>query len=209
MLGSVTGKLDIFVYKRLKAYYYYYFFHSLIVSLLLRFWVNLVKNPDFFFDIDKSSTLDSCLSVIAQAFMDSCSTYEHRLGKESPSSKLLFARDIPLYRRQVAKFFYDIAQLPRVTDEEMIDTMKKMSTVSFKIFLDLQMIITLECFILKQNYRQQIYSQNALKELYVYAVRYREEILDALYSDPQCKSFYLHRKFESISYSNRCENVLV
>lgn len=61
-------------------------------SLPLRFWVNFIKNPDFMFDINKTPTLDSCLSVIAQTFMDACSTTEHRLGKDSPSNKLLFAK---------------------------------------------------------------------------------------------------------------------
>ena len=51
--------------------------------LPLRFWVNFIKNPDFILDINKTQTLDSCLSVIAQTLMDSCSTSEHRLGKVS------------------------------------------------------------------------------------------------------------------------------
>lgn len=45
-----------------------------------RFWVNLIKNPNFVFDIHKSNIVDSCLSVVAQTFMDSCSTSDHRLG---------------------------------------------------------------------------------------------------------------------------------
>lgn len=49
-------------------------------SLPLRFWVNLIKNPNFIFDIHKSNIVDSCLSVVAQTFMDSCSTSDHRLG---------------------------------------------------------------------------------------------------------------------------------
>lgn len=61
-------------------------------SLPLRFWVNFIKNPDFIFDINKTTTVDSCLSVIAQTFMDACATTEHRLGKDSPSNKLLFAK---------------------------------------------------------------------------------------------------------------------
>lgn len=61
-------------------------------SLPLRFWVNFIKNPDFIFDINKTTTVDACLSVIAQTFMDACSTTEHRLGKDSPSNKLLFAK---------------------------------------------------------------------------------------------------------------------
>ena len=35
-------------------------------SLALRFWVNLIKNPEFVFSIYKSSTMDSCLLVVAQ-----------------------------------------------------------------------------------------------------------------------------------------------
>lgn len=65
--------------------------------------MNFIKNPDFIFDIDKTPTVDSCLSVIAQTFMDSCSTSDHRLGKDSPSNKLLFAKDIPQYRETVLK----------------------------------------------------------------------------------------------------------
>lgn len=52
-------------------------------SLPLRFWVNLIKNPNFIFDIHKSNIVDSCLSVVAQTFMDSCSTSDHRLGTSS------------------------------------------------------------------------------------------------------------------------------
>ena len=37
-------------------------------ALALRFWVNLMKNPEFIFDINKSHTVDACLSVIAQVW---------------------------------------------------------------------------------------------------------------------------------------------
>ena len=53
-------------------------------SLPLRFWVNLIKNPNFVFDIHKSNIVDSCLSVVAQTFMDSCSTTENKLGMCTP-----------------------------------------------------------------------------------------------------------------------------
>ena len=62
-----------------------------------------VKNPDFVFDVHKSNIVDACLSVTAQTFMDSCSMSEHRLGKDSPSSKLLYAKDIPKYKKWVEK----------------------------------------------------------------------------------------------------------
>lgn len=72
-------------------------------SLPLRFWVNVIKNPQFVFDIHKGSITDACLSVVAQTFMDSCSTSEHRLGKDSPSNKLLYAKDIPSYKNWVER----------------------------------------------------------------------------------------------------------
>lgn len=50
-------------------------------SLPLRFWVNIIKNPQFVFDMLKTPNLDGCLSVIAQAFMDSFSLSETQLGK--------------------------------------------------------------------------------------------------------------------------------
>lgn len=56
---------------------------SLWYSLPLRFWVNIIKNPQFVFDMEKTPNLDGCLSVIAQAFMDSFSLSETQLGKVS------------------------------------------------------------------------------------------------------------------------------
>ena len=83
-------------------------------SLPLRFWVNLIKNPNFVFDVHKSNIMDSCLSVVAQTFMDSCSTSDHRLGKDSPSSKLLFAKDIPVYKEWVERYYADIKVLTEI-----------------------------------------------------------------------------------------------
>jgi hypothetical protein len=55
-------------------------FTELIPNSILRFWVNLIKNPNFVFDLGKSNIVDSCLSVVAQTFMDACSTSDHQLG---------------------------------------------------------------------------------------------------------------------------------
>lgn len=79
-------------------------FCSAASSLPLRFWVNVIKNPQFVFDIHKNSITDACLSVVAQTFMDSCSTSEHKLGKDSPSNKLLYAKDIPNYKSWVERY---------------------------------------------------------------------------------------------------------
>lgn len=95
-----------------------------------RFWVNLIKNPNFVFDIHKSNIVDSCLSVVAQTFMDSCSTSDHRLGKDSPSSKLLYAKDIPSYRQWVERYYADIREMQAISDQDMNAMLAEESRVS-------------------------------------------------------------------------------
>uniref|UniRef100_A0A673X2I4 Plexin B3 n=1 Tax=Salmo trutta TaxID=8032 RepID=A0A673X2I4_SALTR len=71
-------------------------------SLPLRFWVNILKNPQFIFDVQVTDSVDAVLSVIAQTFIDSCTTTEHKVGRDSPVNKLLYAREIPRYKQLVA-----------------------------------------------------------------------------------------------------------
>lgn len=57
------------------------FLVSFLCSLPLRFWVNILKNPNFIFDIHVSEVVDASLSVIAQTFMDACTKSEHKLSR--------------------------------------------------------------------------------------------------------------------------------
>lgn len=52
-------------------------------SLPLRFWVNILKNPHFIFDVHVHEVVDASLSVIAQTFMDACTRTEHKLSRVS------------------------------------------------------------------------------------------------------------------------------
>ena len=72
-------------------------------SVPLRFWVNVIKNPDFVFDINKSATVDACLTVIAQAYIDSCSTAELKYTKETPSARLLYVNEVKSYKTAVSQ----------------------------------------------------------------------------------------------------------
>ncbi|XP_048239493.1 plexin-A1-like isoform X2 [Haliotis rufescens] len=145
-------------------------------SLPLRFWVNIVKNPDFVFDINKPHIVDSCLSVVAQTFMDSCSTSEHRLGKDSPSNKLLFAKDIVHYRKSVEKYFQDIRDQPAVSDQDMNSFLAEVSRMCTGKF----------------------YISSALRELYSYVSKYHSEILNALDVDNQASAQQLSMRLEQV-----------
>ncbi|KAL1242573.1 Plexin-B [Trichinella spiralis] len=145
-------------------------------SLPLRFWVNIIKNPDFIFDVEKTITVDSCLSVIAQMFMDACSSSEPQLGKDSPSNKLLFARDLPRYRAAFGRFYNDIRHLPTVTDQELNSLMAPLSSL----------------------YSQQWNTNGALRELFLYSLRYQDQILNDLRLNPVAQRQHLADRFEEV-----------
>ncbi|KAM7307695.1 hypothetical protein ISCGN_011331 [Ixodes scapularis] len=130
-------------------------------SLPLRFWVNLIKNPNFVFDIVKSNIVDSCLSVVAQTFMDACSTSDHRLGKDSPSSKLLYAKDIPVYKDWVERYYQDIKVMPAISDQDMNAMLAEESRL----------------------HAHEFNTNVALHELYKYAYKYTDQLLQTLEED--------------------------
>ncbi|XP_014696727.1 plexin-C1 isoform X1 [Equus asinus] len=127
-------------------------------SLPLRFWVNILKNPQFVFDIKKTPHIDGCLSVIAQAFMDAFSLTEQQLGKEAPTNKLLYAKDIPTYKDEVKSYYRAIRELPPLSSSEMEEFLTQES----------------------KKHENEFNEEVALTEIYKYIVKYFDEILNKL-----------------------------
>ena len=46
--------------------------------------------------------------LLQQTYMDSCSLSKHALNTDSPSSKLLYAKELQDYKPAVRKFYSDI-----------------------------------------------------------------------------------------------------
>ncbi|XP_029456975.1 plexin-B1 isoform X2 [Rhinatrema bivittatum] len=126
-------------------------------SLPLRFWINIIKNPQFIFDVQTSDNVDAVLSVIAQTFMDSCTIADHKLGRDSPINKLLYARDIPRYKQMVERYYADIRQTISASDQEMNSALAELS----------------------RNYSGELNSLVALHELYKYINKYYDQSYDA------------------------------
>uniref|UniRef100_A0A3B1KB88 Plexin C1 n=1 Tax=Astyanax mexicanus TaxID=7994 RepID=A0A3B1KB88_ASTMX len=128
-------------------------------SLPLRFWINILKNPNFVFsDLEKTPHLDACLSVIAQAFMDSFSLTDQQLGKHAPTNKLLYAKDIPQYKQEV-KMYY-----------KLVKDQLSVSSQEFKTFLQDE----------SKKHESEFNESAALRELYKYMDRYFSEITEKL-----------------------------
>uniref|UniRef100_A0ACB8EHX4 Plexin-D1 n=1 Tax=Sphaerodactylus townsendi TaxID=933632 RepID=A0ACB8EHX4_9SAUR len=145
-------------------------------SLPLRFWVNILKNPQFVFDIDKTDHIDACLSVIAQAFIDACSISDLQLGKDSPTNKLLYAKDIPEYRKIVQRYYKQIHDMPPLSEQEMNAHLAEES----------------------RKCRNEFNTNVAMTEIYKYAKRYRNQIVNALDSNPTTRRTQLQHKFEQV-----------
>ncbi|KAL0977851.1 hypothetical protein UPYG_G00162160 [Umbra pygmaea] len=146
-------------------------------SLPLRFWINIVKNPQFIFDVQPSDHVDAVLTVISQTFMDSCTTAEHKLGRDSPINKLLYARDIPRYKQMVERYYADIRQTISASDQEMNSALAELS----------------------RNYSGELNYLVALHELYKYINKYYDQIIGALEEDTTAQKMQLGYRLQQIA----------
>ncbi|XP_018413476.1 PREDICTED: plexin-B1 isoform X2 [Nanorana parkeri] len=146
-------------------------------SLPLRFWINIIKNPQFVCDVQTSDSVDAVLSVIAQTFMDSCTIADHKLGRDSPINKLLYARDIPRYKQMVERYYSDIRQTISASDQEMNSALAELS----------------------RNFSEELNSLVALHELYKYINKYYDQIITALEDDTTAQKMQLGYRLQQIA----------
>ncbi|KPP71860.1 hypothetical protein Z043_109183, partial [Scleropages formosus] len=176
-------------------------------SLPLRFWVNILKNPQFVFDIDKTDHMDACLSVIAQAFIDACSTSDLQLGKDSPTNKLLYAKEIPEYKKKVQWYYRQIQEMTPLSEQEMNAHLAEESRVRIggSLAADVSERVHQERatedetdVLLCEKYRNEFNTNLALMEIYNYAKKYRNQVANALDANPTARRTQLQHKFEQV-----------
>ncbi|XP_007953477.1 plexin-B1 [Orycteropus afer afer] len=146
-------------------------------SLPLRFWINIIKNPQFVFDVQTSDNMDAVLLVIAQTFMDACTLADHKLGRDSPINKLLYARDIPRYKQMVERYYADIRQAIPASDQEMNSILAELS----------------------RNFSGDLGARVALHELYKYINKYYDQIITALEEDGTAQKMQLGYRLQQIA----------
>uniref|UniRef100_A0AAQ4P2Z2 Plexin b2b n=1 Tax=Gasterosteus aculeatus aculeatus TaxID=481459 RepID=A0AAQ4P2Z2_GASAC len=146
-------------------------------SLPLRFWVNILKNPHFTFDVHVSEVVDASLSVIAQTFMDACTKSEHKLSRDSPSNKLLYAKEISTYKKMVDDYYKGIRQMVPVSDQDMNTHLAEVS----------------------RSHTDKLNTQVALHQLYQYASKYYDAIITSLEEDPAAQSKQLSLRLQQIA----------
>uniref|UniRef100_A0A8C3JE50 Plexin-B2 n=1 Tax=Calidris pygmaea TaxID=425635 RepID=A0A8C3JE50_9CHAR len=146
-------------------------------SLPLRFWVNILKNPHFIFDVHVHEVVDASLSVIAQTFMDACTRTEHKLSRDSPSNKLLYAKEIFNYKKMVEDYYKGIRQMVPVSDQDMNTHLAEIS----------------------RAHTDSLNTLVALHQLYQYTNKYYDEIINALEEDPAAQKMQLAFRLQQIA----------
>ncbi|KAK2850946.1 hypothetical protein Q5P01_007222 [Channa striata] len=146
-------------------------------SLPLRFWVNILKNPQFVLDVQVTDSIDAVLSVIAQTFIDSCTTSEHKVGRDSPVNKLLYAREIPRYKQLVEKYYSDIHSAASGCYQEMNSTLTELSG----------------------SFASEMNNLVALHELYKYINKYYDQIIMSLEEDSSGQKMQLAYRLQQVA----------
>ncbi|XP_070847904.1 plexin-B2a [Chaetodon trifascialis] len=146
-------------------------------SLPLRFWVNILRNPHFIFDVHVTEVVDASLHVISQTFMDACTKTEHKLSRESPSNKLLYAKEISTYKKMVDDYYKGIRQMVPVSDQDMNTHLAEVS----------------------RQHTDKLNTQVALHQLYQYASKYYDVIIQSLDEDPAAQNRQLTLRLQQIA----------
>uniref|UniRef100_UPI0037E9BEC6 plexin-B2-like n=1 Tax=Semicossyphus pulcher TaxID=241346 RepID=UPI0037E9BEC6 len=146
-------------------------------SLPLRFWVNILRNPHFIFDVHVTEVVDASLHVISQTFMDACTKTEHKLSRESPSNKLLYAKEISTYKKMVDDYYKGIRQMVPVSDQDMNTHLAEVS----------------------RQHTDKLNTQVALHQLYQYASKYYDVIIQSLDEDPAAQNKQLTLRLQQIA----------
>ncbi|XP_039891728.1 plexin-B2a [Simochromis diagramma] len=146
-------------------------------SLPMRFWVNILRNPHFIFDVHVTEVVDASLHVIAQTFMDACTKTEHKLSRESPSNKLLYAKEISTYKKMVDDYYRGIRQMVPVSDQDMNTHLAEVS----------------------RQHTDKLNTQVALNQLYQFASKYYDVIIQSLDEDPAAQNKQLTLRLQQVA----------
>ncbi|KAM9328569.1 plexin-B2-like isoform 2-T6 [Pholidichthys leucotaenia] len=146
-------------------------------SLPLRFWVNILRNPNFIFDVHVPEVVEASLHVISQTFMDACTKTEHKLSRDSPSNKLLYAKEISTYKKMVDDYYRGIRQMVSVSDQDMNTHLAEIS----------------------REHTDKLNTQVALHQLYQFASKYYDVIIQSLDEDPAAQNKQLTLRLQQVA----------
>uniref|UniRef100_H3AVW2 Plexin D1 n=1 Tax=Latimeria chalumnae TaxID=7897 RepID=H3AVW2_LATCH len=136
----------------------------------LLFW------PHFFFFFCCITYCGACISIRGGAFLSLSSVSCLLAPQDSPTNKLLYAKEIPKYKKSVQRYYRHIQDMTALSEQEMNAHLAEES----------------------RKYRNEFNTSFAMTEIYKYAKRYRSQIVSALEANPLTKRTQLQHKFDQV-----------
>lgn len=109
--------------------------------------------------------------------MDACTKTEHKLSRESPSNKLLYAKEISTYKKMVDDYYRGIRQMVPVSDQDMNTHLAEVS----------------------RQHTDKLNTQVALHQLYQFASKYYDVIIQSLDEDPAAQNKQLTLRLQQVA----------
>ncbi|XP_034089346.1 plexin-B2-like [Gymnodraco acuticeps] len=109
--------------------------------------------------------------------MDACTKTEHKLSRESPSNKLLYAKEISTYKKMVDDYYKGIREMVPISDQDMNTHLAEVS----------------------RQHTHELNTELALHQLYQYASKYYDVIIKSLDEDPAAQNKQLTLRLQQIA----------
>ncbi|XP_072026499.1 plexin-A2-like [Amphiura filiformis] len=145
--------------------------------LPLRYWVTIINNPQYVFDVRESRSVTSSLNVVAQAFFDAFNRTDHTNSKETGFNKLLYHRDLEGFQNRVDKYYMAVNDLDEVDTTEIAE----------------------ELDIISQQFSGIFSRMSTLTQLYHFANINNEKLVEALEEDEMSNQARLAYRLEQVA----------
>jgi hypothetical protein len=157
-------------------------------SYFVKYWSNLLKKPDYLIEMDKTNLVDSSLTAIAQAFLDSCTTQDtfnlYDTNATSPVNRLLFMQEVPRYKQMMDNFFTEMNTYQPISDHELHFYLNEFAKCQHQQFA-MQHMGNLVNQSTQSTASNDINALKVLLQLYEYYEKYEKQI-NALMGQQQC-----------------------
>nr|XP_046918711.1 plexin-B-like [Dermatophagoides farinae] len=189
-------------------------------SLILRFWVTILRMPEILFDIQSNISIDVCLDVLAQNLIDTCRHHHNQLimndnnnnnngngnvsnGSHSSSNNnnnnndenngKIFNKDPNNSSSSKLLYARDNANYQKIINEYYKDISLLPSIKESDIIAYMKDV--------SKTFEGKIHKDKSLDQLLTYCIAYKEQIFQSLSNEPKAQQEHLHLKFETIIYA--------
>ncbi|KAH9425398.1 hypothetical protein DERP_006006 [Dermatophagoides pteronyssinus] len=190
-------------------------------SLILRFWVTILRMPEILFDIQSNISIDICLDILAKNLIDTCETNliinnDNVGGGVNCSIGVNNNNNLANQNNN-----NNSTLLGKLSNNNNSSTNKLLNTrdlinyqqIINQYYNDISLLPSIqESDIIaymkdvSKTFEGKIQKEKSLEQLLSYCIQYKDEIFQSLSNDQLTQQEHLHLKFETIIYAAMATN---